>query len=335
MATIEEVANHAGVSVATVSRALNNSSKVKPETARRVLEAVRALNYVPNPSARNLRKQENRVILVLASNFSNPFYSEVLTGIGDAACEREYSVLFCSTKGKKKREEHFLEMLPNRQADGAILLGVKKDATWLAEYTAQFPIVQCCEYVPELDCPSISIDNYTAALVTVRYLQQLGHRRIAMIGANNSYISTQLRREGYLDAMGAAGLEAPVCLYAEADEHYSFASGQSATKKLLLQNPRPTAVFCVSDILALSVISVAQDLGLTVPDDLTVTGFDDVDYTTVFHPYLTSVAQPGYELGEQSLKLLLEMLAGENSQRAGRVFIPHWFVERESTAQNM
>lgn len=332
MVTIEQVARCAQVSVATVSRVLNNSPTVRPATAERVRSAIRELHYIPNQSARNLRRNESRVLLALAPNFSNPYYSRILTGIGDLAREREYSVLICNTAGSGENERHFLTMLERHRADGAILLGCHRDYTWLGDLSERFPIVQCCEYVPELNAPSVSIDNYAAAFETVTFLQTLGHRKIAMIGADNLYISTRLRQQGYRDAMTAAGCVPPASYYEEADADYSFASGQEAAKKILTLESRPTAIFCISDILALSVISVAQEIGLRVPEDLTVTGFDDVDYTTMFHPFLTTVAQPCYEMGRQSTALALDLLQGSAEKTAERSFIPHRLVERESSA---
>ena len=331
MVTIEEVAKYAGVSVATVSRVLNGTT-VKPAAEEKVRSAIRDLDYIPNQSARNLRRNESRVILTLAPNFSNPFYSHILTGIGDMAHGRGYSVLICNSGGNADIEQHFLKMLDSHRADGAIVLGCHMDYGWLADYARRFHIVQCCEYVPEVNCPSVSIDNYAAALETVRYLHSLGHRRIAMLGAGNKYISTHLRREGYRDAMAEAGLPVPAGFYAEADADYSFTSGQAAAKKLMAQEERPTAIFCVSDILALGAISAAQEMGLSVPEQLTVTGFDDVDYTTMFHPYLTTVAQPCYEMGRMSVELLVAMLRGKDAPPVGRNFVPYRFVERESSA---
>ena len=333
MVTIEQVARYAGVSVATVSRTLNNSPTVKPLTAKRVREAIAALNYIPNQSARNLRRNESRVILALAPNFSNPYYSHILTGIGEQAREREYSVLICNTSGMEESERAFLNMLETRRADGAIILGCNRDYKWLGEYAGRFPVVLCCEYVPELQCPSVSIDNYRAAREMVEYLQSLGHRRIAMLGADNKYISSQLRLQGYRDAMTAAGTAVQDGWYRLADGDYSFASGQREARRLLTMEPKPSAIFCVSDILALSVISVAQSMGIDVPGELSVTGFDDVDYTTMFHPHLTTVYQPCYEMGRQSVNVVLDIINGEEHFAAGRRFVEHRLVCRESSAE--
>ena len=331
MVTIGEVARYAGVSVATVSRVLNNSDSVKPATAQRVMAAIREMDYIPNQSARNLRRSESRVILTLAPNFSNPYYSSILTGIGDLAHDCEYSVLICNTGGQAENEERFLKMLDAHRADGAIFLGCRRNNPRLSEYAARHPIVQCCEYVPELEQPTVSIDNYTAAAETVRYLIGQGHRRVALLSADNDFISTQQRRQGYQDVLRQAGLPCGEALMALADADYSYASGLVAAEKLLTAQPRPTAVFCVSDILALSVISRAHDMGLRVPEDLSVTGFDDVDYTTMFHPHLTTVAQPCYEMGQVSLKILLGMLGGEPAPQI-HTFLPHRLVVRESVA---
>lgn len=330
MVTIEEVARAAEVSVATVSRVLNNSATVKPATAEKVRETIRELSYTPNQSARNLRRNESRVILTLAPNFSNPYYSRILTGISDLSHDLGYSMLICNSAGDPEIEKNSLEMLKTHRADGAIFLGCGRDYQWLTGHTGQYPIVQCCEYVPGLPVPSVSIDNYRAAYETVRYLISLGHTRIGMLSADNAYISTELRFQGYRDAMAEALLQADPAWYGVADADYSFASGFTAARAILEAEQTPTAIFCVSDILALSAISAAGEKGLSVPQDLTVSGFDDVDYTTMFHPYLTTVAQPCYEMGQQSLRLLLEYIRNPE-KKPEQVFVPYTLTIREST----
>lgn len=331
MVTIGEVAERCGLSVATVSRVLNGNGPVRPETAERVREAIKTLKYTPNQSARNLRRNESRIILALAPNFSNPYYSRILTGIGDLSRSLGYSVLICSTASSEENEQRFMEMLDEHRADGAIFLGCRKNAGWLRDYASRFPLVQCCEYVPGLEACSVSIDNLAASRETIRYLIGLGHRRIAMIGAANELISSELRKRGWQETLKEAGLDASESLYAEADGDYSFASGRLATEKLLSGKNRPTAIFCVSDILALSAIAAAGEMGIRVPEQLTVTGFDDVDYTKMFHPYLTTVAQPCYEMGRRSLSLLMDMIEGRETSPSG-IFMEHRLTVRESAA---
>lgn len=331
MVTIEEVAARCGLSVATVSRVLNGNCSVRPATANRVREAIRSLNYTPNQSARNLRRNESRIILVLAPNFSNPYYSRILTGISDLGQSLGYSMLICNTDSREENERHFLRLLEGHRADGAIFLGCRKDFEWIGEYASRFPLIQCCEYVPGLAAASVSIDNLAASRETIRYLIGLGHTRIAMIGAANALISSELRKQGWAKSLQEAGLAVPEAYYAEADADYSFASGRRAAEKLLSLPERPTAIFSVSDILALSAIAVAGEKGLRVPEELTVTGFDDVDYTKMFHPYLTTVSQPCYEMGKKSLSLLLERIEGR-SIVPGPLFMEHRLIVRESAS---
>ncbi len=334
MATIEEVASAAGVSVATVSRVLNDSSSVREKTAEKVRNAIKELNYTPNMSARNLRKNESRVVLALAPNFSNPYYSKILTGIADAAREYDYSVFIYSTDANPKNEKKALSVLETHRADGAIFLGCHGDHKWLSKYSDRYPVVQCCEYIEELKAPSVSVDNYSAAYSTVKYLMSLGHEKVGMLSADNDYISTVLRRTGYKVALRDGGIEPKEDWYSEADRDYSFASGVLAAKKILEQENPPTALFCVSDILALSAISAANDLGIRVPEELSISGFDDVDYTKMFHPYLTTVAQPCYDMGVKSLELLMDIITGKREMAAERVLLPHNLVVRESTAEH-
>ena len=272
MVTIGEVARYAGVSVATVSRVLNNSESVKPATAQRVLAAIRELDYIPNQSARNLRRSESRVILTLAPNFSNPYYSSILTGIGDLAHDCEYSVLICNTAGEAENEKRFLKMLEQHRADGAIFLGCHGNHGWLRNYAAEYPLVQCCEYVPALDSPSVSIDNYSAALETVNYLISLGHERIAMMSAANDFISTRQRVQGYRDALAGAGLKAGEKMLVMASADYSYASGLAAAEKLLAlcgcgdEDVRRGAVDgLMRKVQAMGEAQVAEKLSVGVP----------------------------------------------------------------------
>ena len=332
MATVEDVAREAGLSVATVSRVLNNSSAVRPETAARVRAAIERLGYVPNVSARNLRRNESRAILLLAPNFTNPFYTHVMTGVIGEARHHGYDVLLCSTAGDADKDRQLLEMLHNRRADGAILLACTRQHRWIRRYAERYPLVVCPEYVPGEDVPHVSIDNRSAAYEAVRYLIGLGHRRIGMLSAGNDYLSTHLRVEGYCDALREAGLARFETDFGLASADYSFASGHACAHRILAQPERPTAMFCVSDILALSVISAAQERGIAVPDGLTVVGFDDVDYTTMLHPFLTTVRQPCMQLGEQSMRLLLELMQGRRPARR-QLTLPYRLIERESSAR--
>ena len=333
MVKIEDVARAAGVSVATVSRVLNEQGGVLPQTQERVRKAVEALHYEPNLSARNLRRNESRIILILAPNFSNPYYSNVLSGICDVSRNLGYSTLMYNTYDSNALDESLVTSLfQKNRADGMITLAVNKNDRWLAKYAGKYPLVQCSEYVEDAVLPHISVDNRLAANESVAQLISQGHTRIGIVTSANRYLSSENRLRGYLDALEMAGIPKDDALIAYASADYSFASGKQAARDLLSLPEPPSAIFCVSDILALGVIAAAGKMGLQVPWDLSVTGFDDVDYTTMFHPYLTTVAVPCYELGRSSMLLLYDhILQKPGAQQA--VYLPHQLVQRETTAQ--
>ncbi len=328
--TIADVAKKAGVSVATVSRVINKEGNVRPNTYERVQQAIRDLNYTPNLSARNLRRRESRVILVLARSFTNPYYAQVLSGISDTARQSGYSVLMCETGGDSERARTQMQMLKNREVDGAILLTCTADDHWLEEYAGSYPLVQCCECLPFLDTHRVTLDHFGMAYDAVRYLISMGHQRIGIISADNRHISTIQRWEGYRKAMEEAGLlvEEELCTLADGD--YSFQSGRTCAVRLLSQPERPTAVFCISDVLALSVLLTAQEMGIRVPDQLSVVGCDDVDYTTMWHPFLTTMRLPCYDMGRSGAQLLLDAMR-ELPETGQEIRLPYTMQIRESS----
>lgn len=332
MATIEDVARAAQVSVATVSRVLNGLDIVKEDTADRVRTAIKQLGYTPNPAARNLRRNESRIILMLAPNFTNPYYAHILSGICDAARELGYITLVYNTYDTLTlKERELTRLIEANKVDGTIILAINDDDEWLNKYKDQFPIVQCSEYVNHSLLPHISVDNVQAAYDTTSYLIGLGHRNIGFLGSQNEFISTKLRYQGYCKALWDAGITPRPEHSVRGSVDYSFQSGKEAAKELLSLPQRPTAVFCVSDVLALGVIAAAQERRLLVPQDLSVTGFDDVDYTTMFHPYLTTVKVPTHQLGYQAM-LLLRQCMQKKDEVEPCVYLPHKIMYRESCA---
>lgn len=330
MVNIADVAREANVSVATVSRVINGIGIVKPDTELKVREAIRKLSYVPNLSARNLRKNESRIILILTPNFSNPYYSKVLSGICDISRDLGYSTLIYNTYDSKALDEQLLvRLFRSNRADGMITLACNLDDRWLEKYRGRYAIVQCSEYVDGVEMPHISVDNRQSAHDCVSHLIALGHRRIGIIGSTNKYMSSAMRLKGYRDALEDAGIGFDERCVAYGDAEYSFASGREAARRLLMQDDPPTALFCVSDILALGAVAEAREMGLQVPRDLGVTGFDDVDYTTMFHPKLTTVAVPCYDLGRQSMLLLHKHIQKQPDAEI-HVYLPHTLVIRES-----
>lgn len=330
MATMMDVAKKAGVSVATVSRLLNNEEIVNPVTAQRIYAAIQELAYEPNLLARNLRKNETRVILILAPNITNPYYSRILDGINKEASKAGYSALIFTTEDDKAKEKEALEMLKKRRADGAILVASDLGCDWLLEYAEHYPIVQCSEYDPNVSIPHVSIDNYKATIDVMEYLIELGHRKIAMVSSANAYYSTQQRLQAYKDALCSHHITCEEELVIFADKDYSLKSGKERAKDLLREEPIPTAIFCISDTLALGAIIAANEMGFRVPEDITVIGFDDVEFTTLFHPNITTVAQPCFDLGKTSFQLLLGEM-NKNQKLGNNIRLDYELVIRESS----
>ncbi len=330
MSTILDVSRAAGVSVATVSRVLNGKGQVSEETAKRVLAAVEALAYAPNVSARNLRLNESRIILIVAPNITNPYYTHIIAGIGKAAHRMGYSAFLCTTDGDRAQTESVLGMLQRRQADGAILLATEREAPWLLPYAEKYPLVECSEYDPALPIPRVSIDNYAAAREAMAHLIWLGHERIGLVSSENQYISTQLRFDGYRDALRDASLPFREPYVRRGASDYSFKSGFDSATQMLALPERPTALLCISDVLALGAIASAREMGLRVPEDVTVVGFDDVEHTTMFHPHVTTVAQPCAGIGERAMELLEGAISRVGPPR--ETLLPHRLIVRESSA---
>ena len=197
--TISEVAKTAGVSVATVSRVVNGSPSVSHETQARVQEAIERLGYQPNVWGRSLRRGESRVVLVIVPNVSNPYYAPIIAGTEDRLHEDGYSGMLCITNAEAGRRALYLEFLKDGRADGAILMEPARDDPHVTGMARHYHLVQCSEYCDNQAVSHVSVDNLAAAREVVLTLAGLGHRRIGFIGADNDFMSTIARRQGYLD----------------------------------------------------------------------------------------------------------------------------------------
>ncbi|HHV97413.1 MAG TPA: LacI family transcriptional regulator [Clostridiaceae bacterium] len=329
MPTIQDVARKAGVSVATVSRVINNSPSVSETTYRKVMQAIEELDYKPNLLGRNLRRTETRMILVLLPTISNPFYSKIVKGIERVARENGYNILLCNTDSRVETEREYLKLLKNRLSEGAIFMAPVIDRDELSELSRKYPIVQCCEYMEEAHVSYVTIDNFSAAYKAVQYLIGLGHKRIGMISCKNNYISTIQRKEGYKKALEDAGLVFSEDLIKVGN--YGFKSGIRAAKQFLAKKDNvPTAVFAISDSMAIGAIRCFKENGMKVPGDISVIGFDDITYASMYDPMLTTVSQPQVELGCEAMELLLAQIRGDIKEPKS-IFLDYELIIREST----
>lgn len=333
MATIRDVAEKAGVSIATVSRVINNQISVSPDTRKKVQKAIKDLNYQPNYLGRNLRRAKTKMILVILQNISNPFYSKVVRGIEEMGHQNGYNIMICNTDSDPDRERTYLELMVNRLVDGVILMEPEIDGYELSEISKDFPVVQCCEYKEDVDVSHISIDNIKAGYTAVKHLISLGHSRIGMVSAYNRLLSAQQREEGYRNAILEAGLEYDSDLIKMGS--YGYTGGLRATKELLEMEDRPTAIFAISDITAIGAIRAIKEKGLQVPDDIAVVGFDNTSIASMYDPRLTTISQPRYDMGKISMEVLLKLIKNKE-MKAGKIkpkdiYLEHELIIREST----
>lgn len=332
MATIRDVAREAGVSTATVSRVLSRPDVVNAETRASVMVAIENLGYTPNAAAKSLRTLRSGKILVTVPDIANPFFSLILQGIESAALRSGYAVLLGDTQHDDAREQQYALMLQRREADGLIFLGhrLPKIAAGLvrSKPRGQAPVVNGCEFSPSLGVPSVHIDNAKAAFEAVDHLCQLGHRRIGVV---TGPMASPLSRDRLKGATARAERDRTRVTVTVAGGDFSIESGIAAGDQLLSAVRPPTGIFCFNDEMAIGVLHSARQRGLHVPDDLSVIGFDDIRFAQYMDPPLTTIRQPMRELGEATVRLLLNILRG-NVKDAVSVTLPHALIVRGSTA---
>jgi LacI family transcriptional regulator len=326
--TIKEVARQAGVSVATVSRALNDKGPVREETRRRVREVATRLRYVPHGAARSLITNRTSTIGVLLPDLYGEFFSEVIRGIDQTARGNELHLLVSSSHNERAEVEAAFRAMRGR-VDGIVVMTPEIDADTLeANLPSTTPVVLLNCRVDSEAYDAIHVDNYGGAYAMVRHLIGLGHRRIALLGGSARNVDASERQRGYRAAMDELGGEWTVDL--ELEGSFTEESGYGAVERLLGLYPRPTAVFAANDAMAIGALSALGEAGLRVPEDMAVTGFDDIPIARYMSPPLTSVRVPIAELGSRAMHRLLEALKQENMHERKRETLPTRLIVRAS-----
>lgn len=328
--SIRQVARQAGVSIATVSRALTTPEKVSDKTLKKVLAQVERSRYKPNLLARNFRSKRAYAVVVLVPNIANPFFAEIIRGIEQVAQQHGYAVLLGDTEGREDREAYYVGLVETRQADGLIQLHPRlPKAACGANGALEIPLVNACEYIENAPCPRVGIDNVAAAREMTVYLLGLGHRRIGVVLGPDSSPLTSDRLRGYKLALRAAKLAADHTLIAQGD--FSMSSGRAAAAKLFEAKQPPTAVFCFNDEMALGAIRWLRSTGRCVPQDVSVVGFDDIEFASFCDPPLTTIEQPTREIGNRAMSLLFDLLNGAKPEPTMHT-LPIKLVVRDSAA---
>ena len=328
---IKDIAAKAGVSIATVSHALRNPKRVSEATRKKVLAAADEYGYAPNSLAQSLRTARSGNIVTIIPDVADSHNSGIIKAIEKVAHSRGYSVLLGDTQGSEEREREFAAMTRSRQADGIILMShrmpfqAKEGRLSMDDLP---PLVNGCESTGHDGVPTVSIDDYRAAIDATQHLIDLGHEDIAVVTGDMHSTSSRNRLEGFRAAMQKAAI--PVNEKLIEFGTYTLDGGEQATKTLLMQKQRPTAIFCFSDEIALGCMYSLRRHGFLVPDDVSVIGFDNIPFAKYFAPPLTTIAQPAAEIGRLCASLLLDIIDG-NEPESNTHILPHELLVREST----
>lgn len=325
--TIMDIANEAGVSIATVSRILNRKENVKTETRQKVLDAMKALDYQPEFSD-GLMSADSNVILMSVPELSNPIFSAIINGAQKSAIRQGYHLFVHQAKSLYKSIGDYESLLKYPVA-GLILLSSVPEARLLETLNLRCPLVMCSEYYEGSDVSFVSINDHSAGKSATDHLIAIGRKRIALINSSLQNKYARHREAGYIEALKAAGIEINNEWIVHLSD-VSFDLALSAVSHILSTGNRPDAFFAISDIYAAAVIKACKKNGLSVPQDVSVIGFDNIDLSVMTDPAITTVNQPSFQMGYQACDLLLEKIANRNLPNK-QIFLETELIVRGST----
>ncbi len=330
--TIRDVASHAGVSVATVSRVINNSPhKVHRATRQRVLRTVSRLGYHPNIVAQGLRRGTSRSIALIVPDISNPFFPAIARGVEDVARRHGYALLLGNTDGDAEREHAYLDILRKRWVDGVLFASAGGDDRHLRALRADgVPAVLIARDAADGAIDTVVVDSFAGMRLATSHLLRLGHRRIAYIGGPHALSVARERRRGYRQALCDFNVRPDPSLIVAGD--FRVDGGRAAVRRLLARRRAFTAVVAANDLTAIGALEALRAAGRRIPDDVAVVGFDDIPFAAFVDPPLTTVAQPTYRLGALAMERLLALMNGEAVTARRIVLAPQLVVRRSCGA---
>lgn len=330
LATIHDVAREAGVSIATVSRVLQNSPKVLPKTKDRVNDAIKKLNYSPNRLARQFRIQATGNIVVIIPEIGNTFYDDILRGIEHVAeLNSYYNVLIVNSHGDPATERRYFEFLSQKLIDGIITFSVSLPLDEITRYAEQYPVVIACRYFDNSNLHNITIDNEKASRDITNYILSLNHKRICYLAGPSSILVYRDRLNGYMHALTERGLPIDMNLILTCN-NVGIESGYNAVNSLLSSRLPFSAIIAGGDTLAIGAIRSLSNNGYRIPDDVAVVGFDDIPLSSLINPTLTTVRQPQNLIGVRSAEMLFDLIAGKTPPN-NSIVLNYELIIRESS----
>lgn len=322
MATIKDVAKHAGVATSTVSYVLNNNKKLKPSTVERVLAAVEELGYRPNLIARSLKTRKTATIGIIVPDIANAFFTEIIRGIEDVSEKNDHSVILCNTYEDTDKEEKYLNILLNRDIDGLIFVGTGKNPRILSNIQ-DVPIVVVDRRIGD-SFPSVMVNNEKGGYLAASHLLKRKREEILLLSgplAINTYFE---RLNGYLKAIKEAGMHRNELLIYECEVSYD--GGQKTMEDILEHSIRFGSIFAANDLIALGAYNTLMKNGIKIPDELPLVGFDDIPTAHIITPGLTTVRQPTYQIGSRAAKILFRHVSGESAEIEHLVLEPELII---------
>ncbi|WP_438317972.1 LacI family DNA-binding transcriptional regulator [Candidatus Caldatribacterium sp. SIUC1] len=329
MTTIYDVAKKAGVSPATVSRALSGAKGVSEATRKKVLAVAQELQYSPNYIARSLKKRQTNTIALIISDITNPFFTTLARGVEDRASEYGFNTIFCNTDEDPRIEAAYVELMLRRQVDGLLISSCSNGESLEVLFRKNVPVVLVDRRVPRSRWDYVVGDSEYGAYALTRHLLEVhGKRRIAIISGPLTLSTSRERIEGYRRALREAGIT-------PCEEHiragaYKEEFGYQAARELLVGKHPVEAVFAGNNVIAVGVIRAARELGVRVPEDLALVTFDDFDLASALFPFLTAAKQPAYTIGTLAVEMLLERIRGENIRERREVVLRPEIIIRKS-----
>ena len=327
----KEIAAHAGVSQATVSRVINNKPNVREETRRRVLAVIEELGYVPNAEARSLVTQRTTKIGLIVSDIINPFYPELVESVEEFARDSGYAILLCNTQRDPSKDQIYARFLIEQRVAGVLFTSITPQSNAPMQFLkAKIPFVFTNRYLRDIPVPSVLTDNVGGAYKMTEYLLELGHSRIAFIRGLLNTTTSQDRELGYRRCLTDNGLEVDETLLEQGD--YTRRAAHEATVRLLQLPSPPTAIFCAHDYMAFGALDAAYDFGLRVPDKVSIVGFDNIELSSLKAISLTTVEQPIVEMARRAMEILLNLIENEVPPQEPwvEVYEPKLIVRRTS-----
>ncbi len=328
MSKIHLVAEHAGVSIATVSHVINNTRYVTEETRKRVIRAMDELGYQPNALARSLRRGETKTLGLILPDSANPYFAEIGRAVELVAFQHGYSIILCNSEGDADIENQYADVLSKKQVDGIFFVGTGESPETLRTLTHNnLPLVVLMRDFGDFPVDTVLSDNYQGGRLATLHLLEGGHTRIACIMGPSTLRLSALRMNAYRDTLVAAGITPDDSLILQGDFHSESGYVQART---LLQMPEPpSAIFVCNDLMAVGAICAAFELGYRVPDDLAIVGFDNIILGEYTVPRLTTIAQPKEEMVQLAIQYMLERIA-DHDLPARRAVLPTRLITRQS-----